>query len=321
MEKKTSETKPIKDMKTLLAVLMMVMVRPAFAQPPATPALHFVSSEFAERDMAISPDGSEMLYTIMTGQHVFSTIVYRRKEKNGWSKPVVAPFSGRYRDLEPVFSPDGTKIFFSSNRPSPGKTSTDFDIWVVEKVNGTWKTEARNIGQPVNTSKDEFYPAVTNDGNLYFTAEYESGVRKEDIFMSSLVNGTYSPPVPLDTAVNSKTWEFNAFVSPDEKYILFTSYGRKDDSGGGDLYLSVNENGVWQKAKVLSTINSKSLDYCPFLSADQKVLYFTSQRHSIKGSHENAITYDQLLTILKGPLNGTDNIYWVDFAEVLKSIR
>jgi Tol biopolymer transport system component len=321
MEKKAFEKTSIMTMKNVLTLWVTLLAMNAVAQAPLEPTLHAVSSAFAERDMAISPDGTEMLYTIMTGQHVFSTIVYRRKEKKGWSKPAIAPFSGKYRDLEPAFSPDGTKIFFSSNRPASGKSGIDFDIWVVEKVNGTWQKEATNLGQPVNTAKDEFYPAVTKSGNLYFTAEYQNGVGKEDIFISSLINGAYSEPIPLDTAINSKTWEFNAFVSPDEKYILFTSYGRKDDLGGGDLYMSSNENGVWQKAKALFMINSKSLDYCPFLSPDQKSLYFTSQRHNIKDTHENPITYNQLLTILNDPSNGTDNIYWVSFEEVLKSIR
>lgn len=306
----------------IVAVLILAPTLNAVAQAPNSLAIHTVSSTFAERDMAISPDGTEMLYTLMTGQHVFSAIVYLRKDKNGvWSKPTIAPFSGKYRDLEPAFSPDGSKIFFSSNRPVTDKTGTDFDIWFVEKVNGAWTKEATNLGPTINTAKDEFYPSVTRSGNLYFTAEYPGAVGKEDIFVSSFINGAYSQPVPLDTAVNSKTWEFNAFVSPDEKYIFFTSYGRKDDAGGGDLYISIRENGRWQQAKVLSAINSKSLDYCPFLSTDQKSFYFTSQRHDIKGAHETALTYDELLRVLRDPLNGTDNIYWVSFEEVLKSIR
>jgi Tol biopolymer transport system component len=321
LEKTTLEKTSLRNMKKLFPLILSLASLTTFAQAPATATLHPVSTTFSERDVAISPDGSEMLYTIMTGQHIFSAIVYIRKEKNGWSAPAVAPFSGKFRDLEPAFSPDGTKIYFSSNRPVQGKSSTDFDIWVVDKVNGKWQEEAKNLGAPVNTTKDEFYPSATKSGNLYFTAEYGNGIGKEDIYVTSFVNGVYSQPVPLDTAVNSKTWEFNAFVSMDEKYILFTSYGRKDDSGGGDLYMSIKENGVWQKAKALTLINSKALDYCPFLSFDQKSLYFTSARHAMTGSYEKPVTYDQLLSILTDKQNGTDNIYWISFEEVLKSLR
>ncbi len=286
------------------------------------PTLHAISSVFSERDMAISPDGTEMMYTIVTGQHVFSSIIILKKGAKGWSAPSIAPFSGQYRDLEPAYSPDGNKIFFSSNRPVEGKSSTDFDIWVVEKINGVWQSNAKNLGAPINTPRDEFYPSVTESGNLYFTAEYEGGVGKEDIFVASLQDGKYTTPAPLDTAVNSKTYEFNAFVSPDEKFILFSSYGRKDDSGGGDMYISLkNDNGTWAPARVLTIVNSSKLDYCPFVTADQKTLYFTSQRHNLKGSQEKPLTYDRYISMLKDVQNGTDNIYTISFDTVLKSVR
>ena len=286
------------------------------------PTLHAISSVFSERDMAISPDGTEMMYTIVTGQHVFSSIIILKKGAKGWSAPSIAPFSGQYRDLEPAYSPDGNKIFFSSNRPVEGKSSTDFDIWVVEKINGVWQSNPKNLGAPINTPRDEFYPSVTESGNLYFTAEYEGGVGKEDIFVASLQDGKYTTPAPLDTAVNSKTYEFNAFVSPDEKFILFSSYGRKDDSGGGDMYISLkNDNGTWAPARVLTIVNSSKLDYCPFVTADQKTLYFTSQRHNLKGSQEKPLTYDRYISMLKDVQNGTDNIYTISFDTVLKSVR
>ena len=307
-------------MKRILFIIFTLIGNVAWCQQ--VPTLHAISSVFSERDMAISPDGTEMMYTIVTGQHVFSSIIILKKGAKGWSAPSIAPFSGQYRDLEPAYSPDGNKIFFSSNRPVEGKSSTDFDIWVVEKINGVWQSNAKNLGAPINTPRDEFYPSVTESGNLYFTAEYEGGVGKEDIFVASLQDGKYTTPAPLDTAVNSKTYEFNAFVSPDEKFILFSSYGRKDDSGGGDMYISLkNDNGTWAPARVLTIVNSSKLDYCPFVTADQKTLYFTSQRHNLKGSQEKPLTYDRYISMLKDVQNGTDNIYTISFDTVLKSVR
>jgi len=44
-----------------------------------------------------------------------------------------------------------------------------------------------------------------------------------------------------------------------EKFIIFSVYGRKDDNGGGDLYVNrKNENGEWMKANPGITINSKA---------------------------------------------------------------
>ncbi len=286
------------------------------SHPPATPRLFaqgIISTGLGERDFAISPDGTQILYTLQSPQGIFQTILEINKQPNGsWSKPVIASFAGKYSDLEPAFSADGKKLFFSSNRPLGGTEIKDFDIWVVEKESGKWG-EPENIGAPVNTAEDEFYPSVAKSGNLYFTAAYKNAVGKEDIYLARWQNNKYNDPLPLDTAVNSKTYEFNAFVSPDEDYILFTSYGRKDDKGRGDIYMSIKDaGGKWQPAKNLFLLNSEKLDYCPFVSAGKKVLFFTSERNSLKRSFPGSpVKLDELNKLFTSPQNGGGDIYWI----------
>ncbi|SHH99244.1 WD40-like Beta Propeller Repeat [Chryseolinea serpens] len=295
-------------------------------QPPTHPGLFMegsVSTNLNERDMAISPDGKEMYYTLEAAQNAFSTILYRHKlPGNKWSAPEVAPFSGQFKDLEPAFSADGHRLFFSSNRPLSDTQPKDFDIWVVERTkDGTWSSP-RNVGAPVNTGANEFYPSVALSGNLYFTSEYEKGVGKEDIYMCPWQGGKYGESIALDTAVNSKLWEFNAFVSPDEKFILFTSYGRKDDQGGGDLYISFRDaGGAWQPAKNVSALNSPKLDYCPFVSFDQKILFFTSSRHDLPATYEKPATHAALVKAYNGVRNGSENIYWIDFQTLVRALK
>ncbi len=281
-----------------------------------------ISTGLYERDMAISPDGNEMFYTIVSPQNIFSAIIYLQKDKKGnWSKPEVASFSGRYSDLEPAFAPDGKKLFFVSNRSVTGDSVKDFDVWYVEKKDGNWVNPV-NIGKPINTDANEFYPSVANNGNLYFTANYERGKGREDIYVAKWENGKYSEPVSLDTAVNSPLYEFNAFVSPDEQFILFTSYGRKDDKGRGDLYISTKDaSGNWQPAKNLSILNSERLDYCPFVSFDKKILFFSSERSNLKESYPTPVTYQSLIEQRTGILNGESNIYWISLDKVLESIK
>ncbi len=287
-----------------------------FELPPALPEIagaNIISTGLGERDFALSPDGTEIFYTLQSPQGVFQTILHISKQASGsWSKPVVAAFAGKYSDLEPAFTADGKKLFFTSNRPVNGTEIKDFDIWVVEKENGKWG-EPKNIGVPVNTVADEFYPSITKTGNLYFTAAYKNGIGKEDIFMAKWENGKYGEPALLDTAINSKMYEFNAFVSPDEDFIFFTSYGRKDDKGRGDLYLSMKDAaGKWQPAKNLSFLNSEKLDYCPFISPDKRTLFFTSERNSLKRSFPGRpVKMDDLVKSFTSPQNGGGDIYWV----------
>ncbi|HZY83092.1 MAG TPA: hypothetical protein VFE50_26415 [Cyclobacteriaceae bacterium] len=297
-----------------------------FKSPPEKLTLlgeGFISTGINERDFALSPDGTEIFYTISTPKSTFQTIVHsKRTAKGEWSAPEIASFAGEYSDLEPAFSADGKTLYFSSNRPTSGTDPKDFDVWKVTRTAGGW-SKAENLGTVINTEADEFYPSIAKNGNLYFTAAYKGGPGREDIYMSSLKDNQYQQPVALDTMVNSKFYEFNAFVDPDEKYILFTSYGRKDDSGSGDLYMAVKDaNGKWKPAQNLKELNSRQLDYCPFVSPDGKILFVTSERHqlpvSFNGARPNA---QKIRDIAQNPLNGTGNIYWVDFEKIYKASR
>jgi Tol biopolymer transport system component len=296
-----------------------------FHQPPGEPALlaeGFISSPINERDFALSPDGNEIYYTISTPQSTFQTIVYSQKDKAGnWTPPEVVSFAGNFSDLEPAFSADGKTLYFASNRPLAGNQLKDFDIWMTERIGNTW-SEPKNLGAPINTETDEFYPSIANSGNLYFTAQYKEGVGREDIFMAQWKNGKYEKPIALDTAINSKGFEFNAFIDPNEKFILFTGYGRKDDTGRGDLYLSLKDaKGNWLPSKNVKFLNSAKLDYCPYVSPDKKILFFTSERGELPLSFESKTTYNQIQKINQSTLNGTGNIYWVSFDKVLQAVR
>jgi Tol biopolymer transport system component len=283
---------------------------------------HFISTSINERDFTISPDGLEIYFTISTPKSTFQTIVYCEKINGAWTKPRVVSFAGKYSDLEPAFSADGKTLYFASNRPISGDQTKDFDIWKVTRQGKIW-SEPTNLGNVINTSADEFYPSIAKNGNLYFTAAYQGGPGREDIYQATFNNGTYQKSVPLDTGVNTKFFEFNAFVDPDEKFILFTAYGRKDDMGGGDLYISEkNENGQWKSSVHLKNINSKQLDYCPYVSPDGKSLFITSERHHLPSVFQpkNA-TYQEIMEATTQVQNGSGNIYWIDFLNLLKSLK
>lgn len=271
-----------------------------------------INSTWNVRDITITSDNTEIFYTIVAPKNKFSVIMTTKEQNHKWSTPEIASFSGQYSDLEPALSPDGNKLFFASNRPdSIGGNPKDYDIWMVERKNDGW-SEPINLGDSINTEGNEFFPSVALSGNLYYTANYEDSKGREDIYMSEYKNEKYGKPQSLSDAVNTSLYEFNAFVSADESTLVFTSYGRKDDAGGGDLYISKKNNGNWSEAINLGNkINSAYLDYSPFLSEDGKILYFTSERTEIESSYINRLSTNQLNDLMNSPLNGKGNIYWV----------
>lgn len=274
-----------------------------------------ISTNHHERDFTISPSGNELFYSLVLPDYSFSTIIYLYYDGAFWSQPKVAPFSGAYDDLEPAFSPDGKKVFFISKRPLNADDKTeDWNIWFVEKAQGGWSNPIP-IGPSVNSEGNEYYPSVTNEGHLYFTAVREESYGKEDIYFSRFENGIYTEPLNVGPSINSGSNEFNAFIAPDESYLIFSSIGRDNGYGGGDLYISHRINDTtWGQAKNMGDkINSDQLDYCPFVTADGKYLFFTSQRVDPEIQASRAKNYEKVIQLMDGIENGTGNIYWANF--------
>ena len=282
--------------------------------PPAAPELlgpGWLSTAHSERDFSLSKSGEEIFYTLMIGRNGVLLTSGRTGEE--WSAPAVLPFSGQFSDLEPFLSADGQRLFFASNRPADGGSEAkDFDLWWVDRQGDTWG-EPRQVGAPVNTEGNEFYPSVTDAGVLYYTARREGGMGGEDIWRAEPVGEAFGDPVPVSAAVNTDRDEFNAWISPDDTVLLFSSFGREDGLGGGDLYVSVrDESGAWSDSRNLGEpINSTSLDYCPFVSPDGSTFYFSSRRTRITFPSEAPYDYETLSGLLSAPLNGNGDIYWM----------
>lgn len=281
----------------------------------------FISDGLGNRDMAISPDEKEMFYTIQHKNGLYSCLMHLKKSNETWSVPSVAIFSGLYNDLEPAFSPDGKKLFFTSNRPkNDSAKSADYDIWAVDKIGDTWGIPY-NLGTDVNSKGDDFYPSVAKNGNLYFTRNNGNNTTKEDIVVCRFKNNKYELPETLPETINSPGYEFNAFIDPEEKFLIYSAFKRKDDTGGGDLYISFNNNGKWEESKNLGPlINSSVLDYCPFVSPDGKTFFFSSARHQFN-LPITAKQRSNIIKLLNSAGNGYDDIYYINFEEVLKSLR
>ena len=164
---------------------------------------------------------------------LFSTR-YRNKK---WSAPKVLSISNpQIWDSSPALSPDGTTIYFSSNRKGG---FGGLDIWVATlNKKGKW-TDVRNLGKDINTPGDEIFPFLAEDGSLYFSSDGHSGFGKLDIFVSKRAhnqNNVYN----LGASINSDADDFGIFlINPIEGF--FTS-NRKGGKGGDDIYTIFNND-------------------------------------------------------------------------------
>jgi len=85
--------------------------------------------------------------------------------------------------------------------------------------------------------------------------------------------------IPMDESINTKDYEADVFVAPDEPYIIFCSI-RKEGYGQGDLYISFkDDDGKWTKAKNMGEIiNTEGHELCPFVTKDGKYFFYTSNQ-------------------------------------------
>lgn len=293
------------------------------AQSPASTdslAPHLADGPLATRDdelnAAFTPDGRTVYFTRKIGDR-FGVIFVSHRRGTRWSEPEVAPFSGQYADYDPFVSPDGTRLLWISNRPVDGRERSDFDIWMAERQGDGWGAPI-HLDAPVNSDASEYYPTVAANGNLYFSSSRAGGKGRGDVYRSRFEHGRYGPPENLGDAVNSAAFEGDPYIAPDERYLVFTAYGRPGDGNDGDLYLSTNTAGTWSAPRRLEHgINSTVQEYAPIVSPDGKWLYFASYRGVIDAPLRQAMTAAEVRRVMDGVLNGKGNVYRVPMTAVL----
>jgi WD40-like Beta Propeller Repeat len=246
-------------------------------------------------------------------------VMYLSRFKDGkWSRPEVLPFSGEYRDSDPVISLDGKTLYFVSDRPAAGLEANRFHAWAVSRTARGW-TNLHALSGPVNEKGNTEFVSFAANGNLYFTSDRSS--TSFDVYRSRLIDGKYQAAENLGTAINDGRYTIEAFVAPDESYILLGSFAL-DSLGNADLYISYNKSGNWSKPVNLGpTINTRARDYSPRISPDGKFMLFSSEKGFPTDKRDRAVTYEEFAQKTRGTLNGLGNIYRIRLEDVLRNVK
>lgn len=234
------------------------------------------------QNITFSTDYMELYYTQFEND---TSIMISKLISGEWTKPKPASFSGTYCDFEPFISPDGNNLLFASKRPSKGKARMhkDIDIWMVHRDGLGW-SEPEILDSLINTYCMEYYPSISSEGNLFF-GRNDLALTSGDIYFSTLLNGEYSEPLKLPETVNLPTTSFNAFISPEEDYIIFSTYLLEKGAWHSDLFISYRDNDLkWlEPVNLGNDINSPGNDQSPWISYDGKFLFFASNRSVTAG--------------------------------------
>lgn len=161
--------------------------------------------------------------------------IYSASLENGeWKDITELPFnSDDFSNEHPTLNADGTKLYFSSDRPG-GYGS--FDIYEVTLQPDHSFSTPVNLGAIINTDKKEQFPFISSDGSLYFSSNGHAGFGLLDIFISENENGIFQQPDNLGLPVNSGYDDFAYNLNTDNKTGYFAS-NRPTGKGSDDIYM------------------------------------------------------------------------------------
>lgn len=295
-----------------LLLASLLATTPAAPSPdaPALFAEGIVSTGLDDAHVAFAPDGRTMWFVRSTPDFAHWTVLVSHLEGGRWSRPVVAPFSGRWSDADVFVTRDGARLFFVSNRPIEGASPRpDTEIWVMERA-GDGFGPPRHVVE-LSSPGNEWFPVMTDDGTLYFGSERPGGRGKSDLWRARWLGDRFSTPENLGDVLNGPDQEIEAYVWPDGRTMVFAAKGRPGGAGAYDLYASFLCGGAWTEPRALGAgVNSDAWEFGPRLSPDGRSLYFTSNR-STWTTPAQPVALDGLTRRLESPGNGLRDVYVV----------
>lgn len=282
--------------------------------------------------LTFSPDGKTMVFAKgNTGKRKGAADVnlyISRFRNNEWSEPRILPISKQDSwDSSPAFSRDGRTIYFASNRNN-AKAQGGIDLYSARMSSRGRFSKVKNLGTPINTTGDEMFPYIADDGKLYFSSTGHPGFGGLDLFVATRKSGEVEVS-NLGKPVNTPSDDFGIFLFKADRGF-FTS-NRTDGKGDDDLYTFVNEDPNLKTVNYFLhglTLTHDELDSTQILS-NVKVSLIDFQENILDevitddGGNFNFRVYENENYILMAEKEGGEKQYYVtrlDYTTIGRSI-
>lgn len=213
------------------------------------------------------------------------------------STPLNASINSPYVELKPAFAPQGDKLYFSrSFHPdNTGGIADKEDIWYTQydSVTDLWSQPIRMTGY-LNNAGPNYIENVSMSGDTLILGNryLKNGKMRDGLSYTVNMNGVWSDPIPIivqgDYNISTHA---NHFVSL-KTGVIILAVQRDESFGERDLYVSF-WNGVNATVPVNmgGIINSADEESSPYLSCDNKTLYFASKGHNGMGGYDIFVTH------------------------------
>ncbi len=143
-------------------------------------------------------------------------------------------------------------------------TTKSSDIAEVKWTKQDRWSAPRLLGKNINSSFYDGNATLTADGQtMYFVSERNANKKKSDIYVAYKTGNDWGSAVALPAEINSKGRETTPYITPDGRYLFFSSNGHKNSLGGYDVYVVECTGGKsWGPVKNLGpAINTVNDDF------------------------------------------------------------
>lgn len=234
-----------------------------------------VSTAAPEFATTFTPDGAEVYFNRASADRETLTILVSRRSAAGtWSTPVTASFSGTWRDIDPFVSPNGQRLYFSSDRPRVAGGARVFATWFVERTATGWGPPI-DPGPPLNATAGDVFFTMARDGTAVFSSSRGGASR---IHAARQTANGWTTPTPV--RLGATTDGGNPAIAPSGRFMVLV---RVPAGGTADLFVSCRTGDGWAEPRALTAVNSPFADFAPNIDAAETMLSFTSERPGVVG--------------------------------------
>ena len=228
--------------------------------------------------VAVTPDGNtayfskpiyvKPLYGVFSKKELVYKIFKADKVNGEWKNiQQVSLCPKNYSTKHPTISPDGKRLFFASNMPG---TYGKYDIYVATVNNNGTYGVAKNLGEKVNTKKDDIHPNVIDDNTLVFASEGHKGYGGLDIYMAQVGQKKVNWSTNLGSPINSSKDDFSLSFEKGYGYVM--SNRGKDKNNVSKVvftYSDKNKSKEKRNYNTLENLNNVKIDYTSSVFEDE----------------------------------------------------
>lgn len=195
-----------------------------------------INKKDANFNAVISGDGKTLAYTTL-GSRGYEVFVAKKKG-DAWERPrrITDDIRGGFLKTSSL-SYDGTWLYLVDDFASPQNIYDTFydEGWV----------RSKKLKKPVTSKFNETHAALSPDGKtLYFTSDRPDGQGGLDIYkVTQDKKGRWGSEENLGARINTALDEETPFITPDGRYLFFSSQGHNSIGGFDIFYVDLQGNG------------------------------------------------------------------------------